>query len=337
MEDDGETANYLSVRRLKKPNNNSNKKNQEPSEKINKLQEKDNYSENEPEKPEFNVGYLKTKEEGIKDIIGKLETSFTLHKCHSEKNLIGLIERKELELGIIPFEDPEVSPLLKNTLEALFQSNQTKIVADLYLEIPEQYLCSFPERKKSEIQEIISTGQILSSAKEHISKNYPEAKIKCASSVDGAGKKIRRENMTHAAIIAPEEIMRTYHLKTLEQNVCSDQIRYLILGKEENSIKLPDKNKTFIKIQTNGENAGKALRLCLTQLDLDNINILYDFHYRKNGSFEYYAELGGHYVNKKFRRTLERLGKTVVGEDPNNKVSILGSFLDREYFNISKD
>ena len=177
--------------------------------------------------------------------------------------------KKESDGGVMAIENSIAGSILPNY--NLLQKSNLKIVGEVYLQI-KQHLLVNPGVKLEDIREVHSHPMAIQQCLEWLDK-YNWKLIETEDSALSA-KHIHQHKTKHIAGIASKLAAELFDLHIIAPNIHTmrnNYTRFLILQREENSVKVDDANKASVNFHT--DHSRGSLAKVLTRIAEGGINL----------------------------------------------------------------
>jgi len=177
--------------------------------------------------------------------------------------------KKESDGGVMAIENSIAGSILPNY--NLLQKSNLKIAGEVYLQI-KQHLLVNPGVKLDDIREVHSHPMAIQQCLEYLDK-YNWKLIETEDTALSA-KQIHQHKSKHIAGIASKLAAELFELHIIAPNIHTmrnNYTRFLILQREENSVKVDDANKASVNFHT--DHSRGSLAKVLTRIAEGGINL----------------------------------------------------------------
>ena len=220
---------------------------------------------------------------------------------------LGAVSKGEDTLeAIVPVENM-IEGTINGTLDFLCQTEETKIVGELIMNI-KQDIIGFQGTNLSEVTQIISHMQPLGQCRDFINKKMPNAKPESTLSTMSAIEQVAQKKDMHIVAIGNSSMNDKYGLVTLASNVSdmkNNKTRFLILRHQhEIDPNMPSEKISFVFSLPKDQPGGLYRILGLLQ----NLNLTkIESRPSKDvlGSYYFFIDVQGDYSNPDIRQTLQ--------------------------------
>jgi chorismate mutase/prephenate dehydratase len=250
----------------------------------------------------------------------KFGESLEYVECKSIKDVFTDVERRRADYGVVPIEN-STEGAVNHTFD-MFIDSDLKIYSEVYLAIKHNLLSR--DTKRSSIKKVYSHQQVFAQCRIWLERNLPNAKLVSQATTTEAAR-VAKLGRGRAAI-ASELAAKRYGLNILARSIedSSHNItRFLIIGKHETEPSKDDKTSVVFSLK---DRVG-ALHDALRPFRKNRINLTkIESRPSRLKAWEYYffADLEGHYKDKKVKKALAELEKgcaylKVLGSYPSGK------------------
>lgn len=179
------------------------------------------------------------------------ETEIVLVPCKSFKQVTSVLEKGEVDMGVIAIENTIAGSILPNY--QLIDDGNFKILGETFLTI-DMYMMALNGQSIHDIDEVHSHPVALQQCSDYLQKLQPHCKIIEGKDTASVAKKIKELGLKNVAAIAGKQVADKFGLTILDrkiQTIKENKTRFVILGNKAKNDE--EVNKASIRFELNHE------------------------------------------------------------------------------------